>query len=258
MTPEIVTAELDLAIKLDRASNVPYYEQIVSQLRAGIQSNDLRQGQTIWSQRELAELLGTSVLPVKRAFERLRSEGLLLTSKGKRPVVGAGNVPWNVQDLWSFSEEIKSRGLVSSTRLLGIARIAADKEIAGALQLDAGDEVYRMTRLRSVQEGPLALETAHVPAAHFPNLEALDWTTGSLYAAIENVYGYRIDRGEERIGAVKAGHEEAHLLKVDVGFPLLSSRRIACDANGMPVEYGLSLYRADRYVARILTLRRHL
>lgn len=74
--------------------------------------------------------------------------------------------------------------------------------------------------------------------------------------AIENVYGYRIDRGEERIGAVKAGHEEAYLLKVDVGFPLLSSRRIACDANGLPIEYGLSLYRADRYVARILTLRK--
>jgi len=248
--------DLNIQMKLDRMSYVPYYEQIVTQLRDMIVAKTVQQGQALWSQRELAEVLSISVLPVKRAYERLRSEGLLVTSKGKRPVVGSGNVPWNVQDLWSFTEEIKSRGLASSTRLLSFALTPADKETAEALNLKEGDEVYRLTRLRSVTEGPIALETTHVPAALFPNLETQDWATSSLYTVIENVYGRRIERGEERISAVKAGHEEARVLKVEVGFPLLSSRRLVSDGDGIPLEYGLSLYRADRYVARVLTLRR--
>ena len=71
--------------------------------------------------RELAEFLGISVLPVKRAFERLRTEGLLITTSGKRPVVGGGNELWNVQDLWSFSEEMKSRGMTATTKRLSFA-----------------------------------------------------------------------------------------------------------------------------------------
>jgi GntR family transcriptional regulator len=248
--------EVSLTVKLDRASYVPYYEQIVSQMREAIVARRLPSGKALWSQRELAEILGISVLPVKRAFERLRTEGLLITSKGKRPVVGAGHVPLNVQDLWSFSEEMKSRGLVASNRLLSFALIPASEEVSAALELNEGEEVYRLMRLRSVEQEPIALEITHVPAALFPNFESHDWNSGSLYTTIENVYKYRIDRGEERIGAVKAGNEEARLLKVELGFPLLSCNRLVHDPKGVALEYGLSLIRADRYVARILTLRR--
>jgi DNA-binding transcriptional regulator YhcF (GntR family) len=130
--------EVSLTVKLDRASYVPYYEQIVSQMREAIVARRLPSGKALWSQRELAEILGISVLPVKRAFERLRTEGLLITSKGKRPVVGAGHVPLNVQDLWSFSEEMKSRGLVASNRLLSFALIPASEEVSAALELNEG------------------------------------------------------------------------------------------------------------------------
>src|SRR5215472_2009381 len=203
--------EVGLTVKLDRASYVPYYEQILSQMRDAILARRVPSGQALWSQRELAEILGISVLPVKRAFERLRTEGLLITSRGKRPVAGSGNAALNVQDLWSFSEEMKSRGLLASTRMLSFALIPANQEVASALELSEGEEVYRLMRLRSVQQEPTVLETTHVPAALFPNFESHDWNSGSLYSTIENVYKYRIDRGEERIGAVKAGNEEARL-----------------------------------------------
>jgi GntR family transcriptional regulator len=102
----------------------------------------------------------------------------------------------------------------------------------------------------------MALETTHVPALLFPKLETQDWATSSLYTVIESIYGERIERGEEQIGAVTAGHEESRLLKVEVGFPLLSCRRLVFNPKNVPLEYGLSMFRADRYVARVLTLRR--
>lgn len=246
----------DLPIALDRQSFVPFYEQIDAQLRNAIKANKLPAGEVLWSERELAEKLGISKLPVKRAYERLRAEGLLVTSRGKRPVIGTGGDPWNVQGLWSFTEEIRRRGLTSTTRLLAINLLDPDREVADALQLHPGDQVYRVKRLRFVEGEPVALETTHLPAKFFPSLETQDLEHQSLYSIIEGVYGRRLERGEERISAVPAEQEEAHLLRVGVRYPLVTAQRVVYDVSGTPVECGLSLFRAERYVARIISLRR--
>jgi len=213
----------DLPIALDRQSFVPYYEQIDAQLRNAIKTNKLRAGEVFWSERELAEKLGISKLPVKRAYERLRAEGLLVTSRGKRPVIGTGGDPWNVQGLWSFSEEVRRRGLSSTTRLLSINLLNPNREVASALQLHPADQVYAVKRLRFVEGEPIALETTHLPGKLFPNLETQDLEGQSLYYIIEGVYGRRLERGEERISAVPAELEEAHLLGVGVRYPLVTA-----------------------------------
>jgi GntR family transcriptional regulator len=246
-----------LIISLDRHSFVPYYEQIVAQLRNAAKANKLHAGEKFWSERELAEKLGISKIPVKRAYERLRAEGLLVTSKGKRPTIGLGADPWNVEGLWSFTEEIRRRGLTSSARLLSITRQRPKADLAGALQLQPEDQVYRIKRLRLVEEEPFALETTNVPAGLFPKLENHDLEQGSLYSTIEDVYGRTLQYGEERIGAVSAGEFEASLLGVPLSSPLVSAQRVVYDTSGTPVECGFSLFRADRYVARIISLRRN-
>lgn len=257
MPSEALISDLEnFSIALDRRSFVPYYEQIGLQLRNAIKANRLPVGKVFWSERELAQKLGISKLPVKRAYERLRAEGLLVTSRGKRPVVGAGGDLWNAQGLWSFTEEVRRRGLSSTTRVLAIQLLVPDEEVARALQLGPSEQVYCVKRLRLVEHEPIALETTHLPAKLFPGLESQDLERNSLYAIMERVYGRRLERGEERIGAVSAQHEEAHLLRVGVRYPLVSAQRVVYDARGTPVECGLSLFRADRYVARIITLRR--
>jgi GntR family transcriptional regulator len=100
----------ELGIVLDGSSFVPYYEQIVDQVRSLIKKNKLKQGQTFCSEGDIARFLGVSKMPVRQAFQKLRSEGLLVIAKGKRPVVGSGRVPWNFQQLRGFSEEMRRRG----------------------------------------------------------------------------------------------------------------------------------------------------
>ena len=117
--PDLVTVEkLDLTI--DSNSFVPYYMQIVDHVRELIKKNKLKEGQTFCSEGEIAQALKISKMPVRQAFQKLRSEGLLVIAKGKRPVVGSGRVPWNFQQLRGFSEEMRRRGLNPSARLLSI------------------------------------------------------------------------------------------------------------------------------------------
>ena len=103
------TVPLDLHVDTD--SFVPYYQQVVEQIRALVKSAALREGDVFYSEGEIAGLLGISKMPVRQAFLKLRSEGLLIIEKGKRPVVGSSQVPWNFQQLRGFSEEMRRRGL---------------------------------------------------------------------------------------------------------------------------------------------------
>ena len=51
----------------------------------------------------------------------------------------------------------------------------------------------------------------------------------------------------QRVGARKAGDEEAELLEIEPGDPVLTVTRIAYDTNGRPIEYGSHSYPADSY-----------
>lgn len=250
----IDTAKLGLA--LDNGSYVPYYMQIVDQVRELIKKRKLNQGQTFCSEGEMAEALGISKMPVRQAFQKLRSEGLLIIAKGKRPVVGSGRVPWNFQQLRGFSEEMRRRGLVPSARLLSLSLEDPDLEVAQALKLSPGERVYEARRLRFINGEPVAVVTSFLPARIFSGIEKQDLENQSLYAIFERVYKRKLQWAEEIIGAMIAGADEAEVLGASPGSALLVIRETTYDLQSVAIEYSLSLLRADRYTASVISVRK--
>ena len=100
----------------------------------------LKEGQVFCSEGDIARVLGISKMPVRQAFQKLRSEGLLIIAKGKRPVIGSGRVPWNFQQLRGFSEEMRRRGLVPSAKLLALDKVEPALDVAQALKLTPGEQ----------------------------------------------------------------------------------------------------------------------
>lgn len=249
-------AGCDLELRIDGGSFVPFYEQIVTQVRSAIQSKALIPGESFYSEGELARMLGTSKMPIRQAFRRLKTEGLLITAKGRIPVIGAGSSPFDFQSLRSFTEEVKGRGRVPSTKLLEVIQIPANAEVAGMLKLEMGEPIYRLRRIRFIDGSPAALETTHLPARLFPGLETQALETESLYSVIEGIYGRPLKMAEERLSAITAEIEEAALLGIEVGFPLLTAQRIVYDVHEVVVEFGHSLLRTDQYYARMTLYRR--
>jgi GntR family transcriptional regulator len=245
-----------LGFTIDSQSFVPYYVQIVDHVRELIKKNKLSQGQTFCSEGEIAQALNISKMPVRQAFQKLRSEGLLVIAKGKRPIVGSGRVPWNFQQLRGFSEEMRRRGLNPSARLLSMGLEDPDLEVAQALKLTPGERVYRIRRLRSVNEDPVAVVTSYLPARIFVGIDKQDLEKQSLYAIFENTYKRRLQWAEEVIGAVIAGEEEAEILQTSVGSALLVIRETTYDTQNVAIEYSLSLLRGDRYTASVISVRK--
>jgi GntR family transcriptional regulator len=236
-------------VSIDRSSFVPYYLQISQQVRELIVSGSLKAGQPFWSEGAFARKVGVSKMTVRQAFQSLRAEGLLVVEKGKQPVVGSGQIVKHFNELCGFTEEMRRRGLVPSTRLLSITTQIPTPEIAEALRLTKHEKVYEIKRLRFANKDVVGLETVHLPAQAFPHLENHDLERHSLYQTLEGSYGLKLDWSQEVFAAVAAPDEEAKLLRVKPGFPLFCMRRTVYSNDQKPVEHSLSLFRSDRYLA---------
>jgi len=247
-------AAVDWHIETD--SYVPYYQQIVEQIRAQIKSGALQEGQVFHSEGDIASALNISKMPVRQAFLKLRSEGLLVIEKGKRPVIGSSQMPWNFQQLRGFSEEMRRRGLVPSARMLRLKKQPAGADVAKALQVAEGVPVYMLKRLRYVNDEPVAIVTSHIPVELFPDLERQDLEKQSLYYMFEKIYRRKLSWASEEIGAVAASESQARLLETSAGKPLLSIRETTYDSRRVPVEHSHSLLRADRYTATVVSVRK--
>jgi GntR family transcriptional regulator len=249
------TAE-KLNLTLDNHSFVPYYAQIVDHIRALVKQNKLKEGQVFCSEGDIARTLGISKMPVRQAFQKLRSEGLLLIAKGKRPVIGSGRVPWNFQQLRGFSEEMRRRGLVPSAQLLAMNLVEPELEVAQALKLTPEEKAYSVKRLRFVNAEPVAVVTSFLPARIFVGIDKQDLEKQSLYQIFERSYNRKLQWAEESIGAVTASGDDAHVLQAEIGSPLLLIKETTYDEQNIPIEYSVSLLRGDRYTASVISVRK--
>ena len=245
-----------LGLMLDSSSFVPFYEQIAEQIRILVKDGRLQEGRTFCSEGEVASSLSISKMPVRQAFQKLRSEGLLIISKGKRPVIASGRVPWDFQQLRGFTEEMRRRGLVPSAKVLSLEVEDPDAETAQALELGSGEKSYRLRRLRFVNRKPVALVTSHLPVRIFLGIDKQNLEKQSLYHIFENVYRRKLQWAEEVIGAVTADEEEARVLQTSLGSALLVIKETTYDVQRIPLEYSVSLLRGDRYTASVVSVRK--
>ena len=242
-------------LNLQRGSYVPYYRQIRDQVEAMIKSGALKPGQMIFSEGACATKLGVSKMTVRQAFQTLRSEGLLVIEKGKRPMVSSGPIQKDFQKLRGFTAEMNRRGLKASSKILYFERTAPDATAANLLRLWRNDEIYRIRRLRYADKEIVGVEDILLVARLFPDLTKEDLESQSLYSLMETRYAISLDWSDEELGAIPAEKDDAKVLQVPIGFPIFSMRRIVYAKDDVPVEHAHSLFRGDRYNARVISHR---
>jgi GntR family transcriptional regulator len=240
---------------VDKTSAVPYYKQLADLLRHEInQQRSDGQLYQLPSENELAERHGLSRATVRHALAELEGDGWIYREKGIGSFAPVRRVELELTQLVSTSEDMTQRGWVLVTKVLDLKRIAAPPQVGQALELRSAASVFELSRLRLVNSTPLSLQTAFLPAALCPKLEQDD-LTGSLYRLLETRYGIRLWTGRETLRARRASAEEAKILDIDEGTPVLYAERITYSASGQPVEYLEAVWRGDRYDFKVTLAR---
>ncbi|MDI2033820.1 GntR family transcriptional regulator [Paenarthrobacter nitroguajacolicus] len=202
-------------------------------------------GTLIPTERSLAQSYATSRTTVRLAISELVAEGKLGRIQGHGTFVAPPKVT-HVRQLTSFSDDARMQGLNPGSTLVALAVVKASQDVAAHLGLDEGEAVTRLERIRLIDGAPLAHEVAWLPGK-LPRFKSTLARTGSLYAALKDVYGIRIAEVEDTVETALAGPEDVRLLGIEMGAPLLVVRRLARDGKGAPVEWTHSTFRGDRF-----------
>ncbi|MER7504651.1 GntR family transcriptional regulator [Nonomuraea pusilla] len=214
---------------------------MADELREEILSGAHPVGTQLPSEAELAARFGAARGTVRQAVAVLAAEGLVGSRQGARRIV-LGNAPsQSFAELHSFAQWARANGYRYEGRVVEQRRRPATA--AEAARLGSG-EVLDVLRVRSLEGEPVLVERTAYAAWVAGEVERLppdcESVTQALYDAIGLVFAY----GEHLIDAVPAGAQDARLLGVRRGSPLLRQRRVTTTHEGRPVESSDDRYRA--------------
>jgi GntR family transcriptional regulator len=234
---------------------VPLHHQVYLDLISALEKGELKPGDRLPPERELAKRYGCSLITVRRALTELAREQRIERTRGRGTFVLHPRLELDFGGNQSFTDEMQMRGLDPATRLVEARSESAGESVAIALDLEIGSPTLYLERLRLAGGEPLLLEQVHLPAERFPGLLASDLEHNSLYDVMTERYGVRIVRAREAIEPVLLRAREAHLLDEASGRPALLIEGIAFAADGRPVEFARSYVRGDRtryFVERVV------
>lgn len=222
----------------------PKYLRLRRDLLAAL--NGAPEGTPIPSERHLAEQWGVSRMTARRVVDMLVREGRVERFVGRGSFVTKPRVVLPLT-LFSFTEEMAQRGKTASSRVLSAGIEVASDEVAAQLGAEGPLDVVMLCRLRLADGATMSVERTAIPAHLVPGLLSHDFEHQSLYRVLELDYGVVFAAGEQTIAAGLADSEDADVLEVAVGSPVLLLTRRSVHG-GEPWEYTVSTYRADRYV----------
>jgi GntR family transcriptional regulator len=229
----------------------PLYQQIKGLILQSLQAGEWKPGESIPSEMDLAARYRVSQGTVRKAIDELAAENLVVRRQGKGTFVATHaeqHVQYRFLRLVPDSGDLDHEGPAQRT-VLECKRVRASAEIARALALRTGDAIVQARRVLAFGEVPTILEDLWLPGTSFKGITAEQMADypGPTYAMYEVEFGVRMVRATERIRAVAADAQQAQLLKVDKGWPLLSVERIAFTYNDTPMELRRGLYRTDTH-----------
>ena len=220
---------------------VPRYHEIEQALRARIA--DLDAHAPLPSDAQLCEEFGVSRMTARGAVQRLVHEGLVYRVPGRGTFVAPARANRTASHILSFSDEMRRRGRTPSSEVLQKRRrpaTAAERDRLGA------DEVIVLRRVRLADGEPVAVETAVFPAPRVAGALEGNLDGASLFATLAEA-GLVPTAGRASLAAEAATAEDARLLRVKRGEPLLVERRLIHDQQGAPLEWTESRYVGARY-----------
>jgi GntR family transcriptional regulator len=229
------------------------YVQIQRDLRAKIETGQWSLGAKIPPEPELQETYSVSRGTVRRAIDELARQGYVVKKPGKGTFVLSTSpiLQKRLGELASFTQQLTARGLTPTTRLLSAGRIRvaeAEGRVGEGFGLTGEAEVIHIRRLRLGDGVPFAIQSVYLLPASCPGI--LEEDLSQLFRLYETRYGVRISVADEIIRVGRAAEDEATLLEIAPGDPVVIRDRISLAQEGEPFEVLHSVDRGDRFQYR--------
>jgi GntR family transcriptional regulator len=223
----------------------PRHQRIADELRQLIAAGTLQPGDPLPSEHSLMQQFGVSRGTVRQARAALRADGSIGGSQGRKLFVRGAPLTQPLGELVSFTSWVRSLGKEPRGQVISFESASGSEEVAAALELEVGDPIRRLVRVRSADGELLLIERTFFPETIGALLSDVDLEEHSVYDQLAR-RGITVASARHLIDAVEASEADARILGIVAGRALLRVQRHAFDADGRPVEWSDDRYRGDR------------
>lgn len=234
-------------------TRTPIWLAIAADLRGDISEGRYRPGDKLPTEAQLSARFGVNRHTVRHALSELVAEGLVRTRRGAGAFVTRTPTDYPIGPRVRFHENLAAAGRRPEKRILQIERRSATPGEAAALACEVGAEICACHGLSLADGMHIAIFEGVFPLIRLPGIDAALAETSSVTEALRRVGVADYTRASTRLTAVRADATQALHLHVREGDPLMRSTSVNVDPQGVPVEYGRTLFAGDRVTLTLET-----
>jgi GntR family transcriptional regulator len=215
------------------------YQKVDNIIRQRLIDNFWNPGDALPSEMQLAAELDVSQGTVRKALNDMVTENLLFRRQGLGTFVSEHTERRALFLYFSIVGNDGSRILPESKILFCEEKMPSEEE-AEKLELSQDEMIVQFRRVRYFNTVSTIVETISLPLEHFPGFGTDVDPPNNLFRFYQSSYGVTVAKAEEHLKAVSASAEEATILGIKKGAPMLEIDRIAKMLDGRPVEWRVS------------------
>lgn len=234
-------------IQLDKNTPIPLYYQLKEEILKNIRSGVYEQGSMVPKEQDFCEGLAISRTTVRQAITELVHEGWLYRIKSKGTFVSKPKISQDfIKKLEPFNEQIARLSMVPRTKMVELAVIPAEKQVAENLRLPEGTQVIYLYRVRYADDEAIVAIKTYLPFARCGFVMQHDFEKESLYNVLSQSEETRVCMAHRVIEAVEAEQEDVRHMDIRPGKPIQLFRTVGYNVYEEPIEYSIARYRGDR------------
>jgi GntR family transcriptional regulator len=224
------------------------YKDIADDIRQKIVNQEYTFGQKLPYEYVLCMSYHCNKETMKKALDILVKEGLIIRRRG------AGTFVKDYDPSYDGKNNMFAKGLTAkyagikevTSEVIEFSVIPADQLLSKKLQIEEGDFVYHIIRMRMLDKKPHLIDICYMPIRLIPNLK-LEHIKGSIYSYIEKVLNFKIQSSHITINAALSTPLEQQYLGLKETEPYIQKEQVSYLSNGNIFEYTLSRYHYNEF-----------
>ncbi|MBO4108355.1 GntR family transcriptional regulator [Streptococcus suis] len=223
------------------------YKKVYADIKEKIEQNIWQANQEMPTENELMEIYSYSKDTIRKALSLLEMDGYIQKRQGRNSIILYHNLvrkPF-VSELKTVSELNRSAHHQVQTQLTNLYIVQGQPEVMKELEVDEKTDLYRVSRVRTIDGERLEHEISYFDRRIVPYLSK-EIAESSIYQYLENDLGLEISHSRREISFRFATEEEKSLLDLANYDMVVSVTSTTYLADGRPFQYGTITYRPDK------------
>ncbi|AIS56947.1 MULTISPECIES: phosphonate utilization transcriptional regulator PhnR [Vibrio] len=215
-------------------------DSIVEQIESGL----LSPRQKLPAERKLSESFDTTRVTLREALSLLEAEGRIYREDRRGWFISPEPLKYDPTQTLNFTNMALAQNRSPQTELIAAKGILANKQAASLLGLQPFSDVYKVDRVRYLEDRPVVFVTNYIRPELFPNLLDFDLSK-SLTDIYRDHFGMVYQKIRYRISTSSLLGDTAQALRATSGTPAMVVERINYNQHGELIDCDIEYWRHD-------------